>query len=111
MANVSESRNNQIYAEIITSLATTAAAKVEGITVLGNDNSGKKKKLHGSVVQVYFIKDKVSIDIFINVYYGYRVPDVVCTVQERIKQDVEAATRYKVGSINVKVVSVIFPKL
>lgn len=103
-----EQNTAEIYSEIITSLATTAAAQIEGVTVLGGGD--KKRKLQGSDVKVYEIKGKVCIDIFINVSYGYKIPDVVCSVQEKIKKDVEAATRYKIGKINVTVVSINFPK-
>lgn len=63
----------------------------------------KNKNIH-----VFIDENLVTIDVTINVLYGYRVPDVVFNVQQNIKQAVEAATRFKVKSINVNVSNVIF---
>ena len=53
-------------------------------------------------------KNRVFIDVFLNVYFGYSVNDVAFKVQENIKRSVESMTEYKVDSVNVHVVGVVF---
>lgn len=103
-----EKNNNlKIGEDIIAALSVQAAESVEGLHVLTSD--GKKSFDPQKSVQVYFLTpDKVSIDIFLNAVYGYNVPEVVCQVQDKIKTDVEGATKYKVAGINVKIVNVLF---
>lgn len=51
----------------------------------------------------------MTVDLFVNTLYGYRVPVVVAAVQEKVKAEIENATRFRVHSVNVQVMSVIFP--
>ena len=43
----------------------------------------------------------------VNIYYGYVIPVVVCKLQEKIKQEIEKSTFYKVSSVNVNVVGIV----
>lgn len=107
MAKSNTPKHQSIFAETIISIVMEAVKTVEGITLLSADNSKKRTGDRG--IQVYFIgENKVSIDIFTNIAYGHTVPQLASAVQEKIKSEVEASTRYKVASVNVKVVSVIF---
>ncbi|MDE6372615.1 MAG: Asp23/Gls24 family envelope stress response protein, partial [Clostridia bacterium] len=42
-----------------------------------------------------------------NIYYGDVIPVVVCKLQEKIIQEIEKSTFYKVSSVNVNVVGII----
>lgn len=98
--------NNDLYSNIIAAISIKSASEVEGVRLL----SAERKKLSKSVAsdaQAYIKDNNVKMDIFINVIYGYNIPEVVCAVQEKIKADVEKETCYKVEQINVMVVSVI----
>lgn len=102
-------KNMSVFSDVIMSLASDAASDVEGIEVL-RSNDKSKKCIRGGGVSVYFLpNDKVSIDIFVNIKLGYSVPVKVAEVQEKVKAEVESATKYRVHSVNVQVVSVIFP--
>lgn len=102
--------NYEVYTDVVKSLVTEAANNVEGIEVIDESKNVKGRSFRGQGVSVYLMPDdKATIDIFANIYLGYNVPDVVAMVQEAAKKAVEAATRYTVTSINVQVVSVIFP--
>ncbi|MFW5780625.1 MAG: Asp23/Gls24 family envelope stress response protein, partial [Bacillota bacterium] len=68
-----------------------------GLTSLKNRN-----------IHVYIDENKVTIDLYINVVYGFSVPDVICVLQEKIKKAVESATKFEIVSINVNVSNVIF---
>ena len=100
------SSNNNLYSNIIAPIAIKSAAEVDGVKLL----SAERKKLSRSAAsdaQAYITDNNVKMDIFINVLYGYNIPEVVCAVQEKIKADVEKETCYKVEQINVMVVSII----
>ena len=65
------------------------------------------KKLRNTNCHVYITaSDECIIDIFINVDFGYSIPETVCQLQETIKNDVEEATKFKVKKINVTVANI-----
>jgi uncharacterized alkaline shock family protein YloU len=98
------------YSSIIASIANNAIKKTEGVT----QEFGLVKYRFGLSalkdrnVHVYIDEETVIIDIYINVDYGYSVPEVVCTLQECIKRDVEGSTRFEVKKINVHVSNINF---
>ncbi|MEG1613304.1 MAG: Asp23/Gls24 family envelope stress response protein [Clostridia bacterium] len=100
-----EKSNTEVYSDIIIAIATKSASQVEGIRLLSSDR--KKSSRFSSDVQAYLLDGKVKLDIFVNLNYGYNIPNTVCAVQERIKKDIERETCYKVSEINVMVVSII----
>lgn len=107
--SVNQEVNNR-YANLITSIAGTALSQTEGVAKeLGlvkykfGFTSLKNRNIH-----VYIDENTVTIDLYINMVYGYSVPDVVCVLQEKIKKSVESATKFKVQSINVNVSNIIF---
>ncbi|HKL94222.1 MAG TPA: Asp23/Gls24 family envelope stress response protein [Clostridia bacterium] len=98
-----------VYSDVIMSLAVDAASAVSGIEVLAS-KSKTKKSIRGGGVSVYFLPSgKVTIDLFVNVHHGYNAPDIVSQVQEKVIEEVETSTKYKVHSVNVQIVSIIFP--
>ena len=72
---------------------------MEGVELLG----GKKKGL-----KVYFEKAGIYADISVVVDYGYNVPEVAFKIQQTVKHNVEAMTKYKVAKVDVYVVGVDF---
>lgn len=61
-------------------------------------------------VHVSFDESEVSIDLYILVYHGCRIPEVALKVQEQVKDAVLKETRVPVSAVNVYVQGVIFPK-
>jgi len=98
------------YNSIIASIANNAVEKTEGVT----QELGLVKYKFGLStlkdrnVHVYLDDDAAIIDIYVNVDYGYSVPEVVCMLQERIKHDVEDGTRFRVKKTNVHVSNINF---
>ncbi|NCA67711.1 MAG: Asp23/Gls24 family envelope stress response protein [Clostridia bacterium] len=102
------------YESIITSIVGVAVYQVEGVAALSTDSgksfSGKLFRGTGKSVLVTTLKDnQVIIDISINAYYGHKIPDLAYNVQNKVKEEVEKATNYKVKSVNISVVGVVFP--
>ena len=99
--------NTEVYAEIIADIASRAAAEIEGAELLGK-NPDKLRIIKNNDVHAYVKSDNtVDIDIYLNILYGYNIPDTVCKVQIAIKKAIEKETCYKVGEVNVSVVSII----
>ena len=99
--------NTEVYAEIIADIASRAAAEIEGAELLGK-NPDKSRIIKDNDVHAYVKSDNtVDIDIYLNILYGYNIPDTVCKVQIAIKKAIEKKTCYTVGEVNVSVVSII----
>lgn len=99
--------NTEVYAEIFADIASRAAAEIEGAELLGK-NPDKSRIIKDNDVHAYVKSDNtVDIDIYLNILYGYNIPDTVCKVQIAIKKAIEKETCYKVGEVNVSVVSII----
>lgn len=99
--------NTEVYAEIIADIASRAAAEIEGAELLGK-NPEKTRIIKDNDVHAYVKSDNtVDIDIYLNILYGYNIPDTVCKVQIAIKKALEKETCYEVGEVNVSVVSII----
>ncbi len=101
---------NNRFANLVTSLVSSAMTQTEGIA---KEIGIVKSRLgigafRNRNIHVYIDDNKVTIDVYINVVYGYSVPDVVCNLQERIKKAIEDATRFEIVSINVNINNVIF---
>ena len=108
MAKIKSVKSNmEVYAEIIADIASRAAAEIEGAELLGK-NPDKSRIIKDNDVHAYVKSDNtVDIDIYLNILYGYNIPDTVCKVQIAIKKAIEKETCYKVGEVNVSVVSII----
>lgn len=93
--------NILVFKSVIKSLASDAAIEIDGVTV------ADAKRYKKSGIEVEFLEnDKVSVSLPIVIELGYTVPKTVAAVQERVKGEIENATRFKVASVNVEVVSV-----
>lgn len=109
MVKERKSDNMSVFSDVIMTLASDAASEIEGVEVLRSGDQSKKP-IRGGGVSVYFLpNDKVTVDLFVNINYGYRVPVAVAEVQQKVKSEIESATRFRVHSVNVQVMSVIFP--
>lgn len=99
--------NKEVYAEIIADIASRAAAEIEGAELLGKTPE-KSRVIKDNDVHAY-VKDNnvVDIDIYLNILYGFNIPDTVCKVQIAIRNAIEKETCYKVEQVNVSVVSII----
>lgn len=108
-ANMTQSEISR-YAGIISSIVSASVAITEGVTRESglSKNSFGLSTLKEKNIHVYIVEDRVTIDLFINVVFGYSVPEVICALQEKIKKEVELATNFRVESINVNVSNVVF---
>ena len=61
------------------------------------------RKSSGICVSVEHSQGSVSVDAYVLVKYGQRIPDLAWDVQEKIKDNLERYTGYDVKAVNVNV--------
>ena len=109
-----DSLRNKISADVITLIAHTVASEIEGVGMNANLSEnissvlGRKNPTKG--VKVEIDDNDVTIDFYILVEYGARIPDVAWRIQERVKSSIESMTGMNVASINIHVQGISFDK-
>lgn len=87
---------------IIKGIVALAVSEVSGVSL----KKGKKDKLN--LLKITFVEETVSIDITVDVMYGYNVPDIAFNIQQSIKHNIESMSKYKVDKVDVHISGVIF---
>ena len=97
--------------DVVSIIAGLAATEVEGVgSMAGNitneivAKTGIKNLSKG--VHVDVMDGIVTVDLDLNIKYGYASPEVSGTVQERVRTAIETMTGLEVGTINVRIASV-----
>lgn len=115
-SNVEIDTNLNISEDVIGIIAGLAASEVEGIAgmtlgfvdginqILG----GNKKYFKG--VKIELEGKKVTIDLYVNVKYGVRIPDIAWAAQNAVKSAVENMTGLDVVAVNINVQGITFDK-
>lgn len=92
-------------------IAGLAATEVDGVdSMAGNITNelvgklGMKNLSKG--VKVDVTEDHVSVDLSLNLTYGYNIPEVSEAVQDRVKSAIENMTGLSVLDINIKIAGV-----
>lgn len=106
----------KISDEVVEVIAGLAAAEIKGVmgmsaSLVGGISqmlSGKKNLSKG--VKVNLGEDNASIDLYLVVQYGIKIPEVADSVQKNVKKAVESMTGLNVSGVNVYVQNVILPK-
>ena len=97
--------------DVVSIIAGLAATEVEGVgSMAGNitneivAKTGIKNLAKG--VRVDVMDGIVTVDLNLNIRYGYAIPEVSGNVQERVRTAIETMTGLEVGTINVRIASV-----
>lgn len=103
----------RISTEVIVVIAHTTATETEGVAgmsagIADNISQVLGRKGASKGVKVELSEQETSIDLFLIVNYGARIPDVAWRVQERVKAAVETMTGLNVKAINIHVQGVSF---
>ena len=101
----------QIADEVVAIIAGLAATEVDGVaSMAGNITNelvgklGMKNLSKGVKVEV--INGVVSVDLTLNIKYGYSIPKSSAKVQEKVKSAIENMTGLEVADINVSIADV-----
>lgn len=97
--------------EVVAIIAGLAATEVEGVDSLGGNITneivsklGMKNLSKGVKVEV--TEEHVSVNMALNLKYGYSIPDVCEKVQEKVKSAIENMTGLTVLDVNIKIAGV-----
>lgn len=111
--NRGESGNINIAEDVISSISALAAGEVEGIAGLyapsGVDLAellGKKNLSKG--VKIQLAGRNVTIDMFVNIKYGVKIPEAASLLQKAVVSAVESMTGLSVEAVNVHVGGIVF---
>ena len=98
----------KITDEVVAIIAGIAATDVPGVTGMSGgiaggiaEALGRKNLAKGVKVEVG--EKEAAVDLFIIVDYGYRIPEVAWTIQEKVKQAVEEMTGLNVIEVNIHI--------
>lgn len=108
---MSELGNIRIADDVVKTIAAKAASEVEGVYKLAggvvdevSKMLGKKRLTNGVKVEVG--EKECSIEVYIIVEYGYKIPHVAQAVQEAVLDAVSNLSGLKVVEVNIYVQNV-----
>ena len=113
--NEAEVNGIKIAEDVVATIAGMATAEVKGVAGMKGGIAGGLSEMFGkknfsSGVKVQVSEKDTSIDIYIIVEYGMRIPDVAWEIQNRVKTAVENMTGLRVLEVNIHVQGVNLPK-
>ena len=100
---------NRVSEEIVSMIAARAALRVCGVSRLNgefSDNLTKKilgKENIARGIPLTKEDEGLGIDIYLNVEFGARIPDLAWEVQSSVKEAVESVTGIAVQMVNIHV--------
>jgi uncharacterized alkaline shock family protein YloU len=104
----------QIAPEVIEIIAGLATVEVEGVAGMSGGLAGDIAELLGRKnltkgVKVEVGQVQAAVDVSIVVEYGYRIPEVASTIQQKVKETIRSMTGLEVVEVNVHIHGVHFP--
>ena len=101
----------QIADEVVAIIAGLAATEVEGVaSMAGNITNelvgklGMKNMSRG--VKVAVQENEVTVELSLNMSYGYSIPKTSAKVQEKVKSAIESMTGLSVVEVNIHIAGV-----
>lgn len=108
--------NVRISADVISTIAGIATSELEGVAGMYSsfaDGIAEKfgaKKNPSKGVKVDMTEETVSVDLYIVVDYGVRIPELSWEIQENVKNNIETMTGLTVEKVNIHIEGVSFEK-
>ncbi len=108
--------NIRISADVVSTIAGIATSELEGVAGMYSSFAGGiaeklgAKKNPSKGVKVEMSETSVSIDLYIVVEYGVRIPELAWEIQENVKNSIESMTGLSVEKVNIHIEGVSFEK-
>ena len=105
----------QIADEVVAIIAGLAATEVEGVaSMAGNITNELVSKLGmknlSKGVKGAVAPGSVTVDLALNLEFGYSIPVVSAKVQDKVKSAIETMTGLNVSEVNIRIASVSMEK-
>lgn len=106
--------NIKISVDVVAKIASIAAKEIEGVAYMRsnfvNEVAQKlgAKKSGTQGVKVEITEDMATVDMYLVVDYGVKIPELAWNVQEKVKESVEAMTGLSVTSVNIHIEGINF---
>ena len=96
---------------VVAIIAGLAATEVDGVaSMAGNITNELVAKLGmknlSKGVRIDVLEDVVTVDLNLNIEYGYNILETSKTVQEKVKAAIENMTGFTVADVNVRIAGV-----
>lgn len=106
--NIDAEGHVSISNDVVATIASIAAKSVDGVAGMLNSLTGGfaeflGKKNSSKGVKVVIDDRDVTVDMYVVVEYGVKIPDVAWEIQEKTKSEVEAMTGLNVTAVNVNI--------
>lgn len=105
-----------ISEDVVSGIAVNATKEVKGVAGISTKISASDlkdilgRKSVGKGVKVEIVDNDAIINIFINVIYGSKIPEVAENVQIAIQDAIQSMTGLNVVKVNVNVVGIVISK-
>ena len=110
-----QAKGNVTYgSDIVLSVINLATKEIAGVSsIVTKFGSALKRWFSNNYydgVKITYVKNAMTVDVYINVCFGYNVTEVAFRVQENIKNSLSGMIDVKINKINIHVLGVEFPK-
>ena len=108
--------NIKISVDVVSTIAGIAASEIEGVSCMYTSFAAGVAKRFGAKrnasqgVKVDMNADSVSVDLYIVVEYGVKIPELAWSIQENVKTNVESMTGLNVSKGNIHIEGISFDK-
>ena len=108
--------NIKISVDVVSTIAGIATNEVEGVAGMYGTFAGGIAEMLGAKknpskgVKVEMTDTNATIDLYIVVDYGVRIPELSWEIQENVKNNVETMTGLEVLKVNIHIEGVSFEK-
>ncbi|MCF6177441.1 MAG: Asp23/Gls24 family envelope stress response protein [Victivallaceae bacterium] len=100
--------NVQIHDNVISTIVRKTVLETEGVARLAGssvvDSIGEvfgSRKISSRAIAIIHEDDKVTIEIKVNILFGFKIPDVSKSIQTEVIQEVENITGINVSNVGV----------
>lgn len=102
-----------ISSDAVAAIAGMAACEVEGVAGMSSGLTGGIAEALGKVnlskgVKAVTRNGITTVDIYVIVKYGFRIPDVAYDIQEHVRDSIESQAGVMVDTVNIHVQGVDF---
>ena len=100
----------RIADDVVASIAGLAALEVDGVaSMAGNATDELLSRVGGTNkgAKVEVVDRVVSVEMAVNLKYGFNIPTVSEKIQEKVKSAIETMTGLTVADVNIRIAGVV----